>query len=579
VAAALEERAARLLQRHITTVRQYDYHRNSFAKAASCYLIHKIGGPRAEPVPFTEAFRRLEGTYHYRWQQAMIHRAAGKWASFSWGSITGGRLSRMCGHVVPARGLAEGLEPLIYLHPSSLIGGKTVKWEGKAPPSRPSEVLYKHTRDDVSLSTAGVVDEAGIDRFYAFFSFDGGPCALFTVWRPKLACTLGFTGMPVFFYARDGITKSRVYRDAQGAQPLEQAAERTSSWWCVNNVLGVAVAGEDGPVRIRREVGYNWARTSAYRDACDTVYLGGVTDRAVAPGAAGVNLAAAFYPDTPAERVAIAAETLKRTAGAVRLPDGWKGLVVPDATVPGKRYLAVANLTRQNDSAAVELTFEEGAPPLGTETMITGRSALVFLTLEGLESFSQTLDLYVESLDGRRIRTLRQTPDRYVLDPVGDEAIKTRLRCTAPDVGLFTVSTLEGKTVRTLPAAQLDETRSFTLELEQPVVISLSRSGTAGAPETDHVAPAVEIAEADIREDGRVLIEVAAQDQSGLSSVELFCDGKSLGPITAPPYLWVSRPGTGAHTYQATAIDASPQKNRRTSFKRTLVVEVGKPAP
>jgi len=577
VAAALEERAARLLDRHIRTVRQYDYHRNSFAKAATAYLIHKMAGPRAEPVSFAEAFRRLEGTYHYKWQQALVHRAPNKWVSFSWGSITGGRLSRMCGHVVPTRGLAEDLEPLVYIHPWSLIGSKTVKWEGKAPMARASEEQYRFSRDDGSLSTAGVVDESGMDRAYAFFSFDDGPCALVTTWRAKQACTLSFTGMPVFFYAREGITRSRTYYDAQGTQPLEQAAERSSSWWCVNDMLGVACVqplGSNSPIRIKREVGYNWARTDAYKDKCDTVYLGGIRDRKVEAGGTGLDLSVVFYPDTPHGQIAKASEVLSQSGMTLRLPDGWKGLVIPDAVTPSKRYLALANLSREERSSAVEVSFSEGAPLLTAETMVTGKTGMVFVSLDGWETYGQTLEVYIECLENRRVRGVRQAPGRYVLDPVGDQKVSVRVCYTGKDVEGFVVSTLAGKAIKTISPTELQDGRSFVVELEEPVVLEIRGKGYV-----DGTSPAVEIVDVAIREDGRVTVAVAAEDRSGVEAVALYCDGKLVGKQTEAPYVWIHRPGNGAHTYHAVATDASEAKNTRTSFKRTIVVEVGKPCP
>jgi len=577
VAAALEERAAKVLDRHIRTVRQYDYHRNSFAKAATAYLIHKMAGPRVEPVPFAEAFRRLEGTYHYKWQQALVHRAPNKWVSFSWGSITGGRLSRMCGQVVPARGLAEGLEPLVYIHPTSLIGIKTVKWEGKAPAARLSEEQYRFSRDDGSLSTAGVVDEAGMDRAYAFFSFDDGPCALLTEWRAKQACTLSFTGMPVFFYARDGITKGRTYYDAQGSQALEQSAERRSSWWCVNDMLGVTGVqpGEvASPITIKRQPGYNWARTDAYKDKCDTVYLGGIENRKVEAGGIGLDLSAVFYPDTPHGQIAKASEVLSKSGTALRLPDGWKGLVVPDAVTPAKRYLALANLSRGSHSAAVEVSFEEGAPILTAGTIVTGKTGMAFMSLSGWESCGQTLELYVEAMENKRVRGVRQTQGRYLLDPVGDQKVGLRICYTGKGAERFVLSTPASNAVKAIPLSALEDGRSFVVELDQPMLLEIQGKGYE-----DRTSPAVEIGDVESREDGRVTVEVTAQDRSGIASVELYCDGKSLGKQAAGPYVWIHRPGNGAHTFHAVATDASGSKNTRTSFKRTIMVEVGKPSP
>ena len=67
-------------------------------------------------------------------------------------------------------------------------------------------------------------------------------------------------------------------------------------------------------------------------------------------------------------------------------------------------------------------------------------------------------------------------------------------------------------------------------------------------------------------------IEVSADDQSGVQSVDLLCDGQRLGQATITPYVWTQWPGNGYHTYQALAVDASAQANTRSSFKRTILV-------
>jgi len=572
VAAALEERTARLLKRHIETVREYDYHRNSFAKCATAYLIHKLRGPRAEPLPIAEAVQRLESTYHYRWHQDLVHRDQNKIASFSWGSITGGRLTRMSGYVVPTRGYAENIEPLVYQYPGSMIGGKTVKWEGPAPKGPAADVVYRFARDEGGLSTAGVVNEPGLDRYYAFFSFDNGPCAFFTVFRPLQDCRISFNGIPLNFYARKGITESRTYYDAQGPQPLEQAGVRNSSWWCVNDVLGVAAVGGTAQVKLDRQVGFNWARIPAYRDKSDTVWTSVIPEQKVEAGQTAVDIGLAIYPDTPHDQVAKASSALGRSA--LHLPESWKGLVVPDAQTPGKRYLAIANLSRQESGSAVELTFDEGAPILTHETMITGKSAMALISLDGLDSSTETLELYAETTGNTRLRALRPAFNRYLLDPVGEQKVSVRLQYRGVGAESFAVTKLDGTMIKSISPDALDQNKGFALDLTEPIFIEIR-----GKAYIDSVAPAVEINDVSVREDGRVTIEVASDDRSGIESVELLRNGTSVGKLTEEPYLWLDRPGNGAYTYTAVAIDDSPKKNKRTSMKRTVVVEVGKPSP
>ncbi len=87
VSAALEEQAALMHRRQARAVAQYDYHRNSWAKAAAAYLWHKFEGPRAEPLPLPAAMAALRGTYHFKWQNNVVQRTDGKFASFAWGAM------------------------------------------------------------------------------------------------------------------------------------------------------------------------------------------------------------------------------------------------------------------------------------------------------------------------------------------------------------------------------------------------------------------------------------------------------------------------------------------------------------
>ncbi len=77
-----------------------------------------------------------------------------------------------------------------------------------------------------------------------------------------------------------------------------------------------------------------------------------------------------------------------------------------------------------------------------------------------------------------------------------------------------------------------------------------------------------------MRHEDAVGVEVTAADGSGIAGVELFCDDRSLGARSSPPYAWTHRPGKGSHTYHAVATDAAARPNRRSSFKRTVDVGV-----
>jgi len=121
-AGALEAAAARQLQRHTSAVREYDYHRGSSAKAAIAFLMHQY---RRSPAPVNGDGAQRLGTRHYSRQRFLLFRDAEKLTAFSWGSTSSTRrwkqeAAGMGGLVVPDRSLDE--EPLIYSHPSSLVG-------------------------------------------------------------------------------------------------------------------------------------------------------------------------------------------------------------------------------------------------------------------------------------------------------------------------------------------------------------------------------------------------------------------------------------------------------------------------
>ncbi|MBN1347399.1 MAG: hypothetical protein JXQ73_32215 [Phycisphaerae bacterium] len=567
VAAALEARAAKLLTRHAHAVRLYDYHRNTYAKAATCYLLHKIHGPGAKPAGQPEAWDALAGNTHYRWQQCLVHRSSSKWASWSWGTISTGRWHRMSGFVVPARDGQPGEEPLIYTLQNSLFGTTSTDWKGKKPTGDAADSVYRHTCSDDGLSTAGVISEPGADRYQAFFAFEDGPCVVFTQVRLRQAGKLYFQGVPLFFYVRPKLTSSRTYWDAAGSQALEQEAARDSAWWCVADRLGVATVGGSNKVRIKRVTGENWARTNAYKDKADAIYTGTVDAVEVEAGKLGVDMVTAVYPETPHEQVAKASERLAE--GALKLPEGWKGVVAPDAACAGRRYLAVANLDGEDEGATLGLRFAEGVAVVSCETVVRGDSGTASVRLKRLESLAEPLEVYVKTEGGGAVRAVRLTRSRYALRPEGDEKVTVKLNVPGAAGQSYEVAG-SGETVR----GQVPQNGEVSIAVSGAAVVELK-----GRSDADRTGPAVEIRELIHREDGQVRIEATAADQSGIGSVELYCDGKQVSRQVAGDYVWVHRPGNGAHTYHVVATDASPAKNKRTSFKRTIVVEKDQTRP
>ncbi len=84
--AYLEMRAAQVLQGHTRAVKQYDYHRGSWAKAAMAFLIHQLnpGGPYS--IAGDDSLKSLYGVHSFTPMRATVHRTSDKWASFVWGS-------------------------------------------------------------------------------------------------------------------------------------------------------------------------------------------------------------------------------------------------------------------------------------------------------------------------------------------------------------------------------------------------------------------------------------------------------------------------------------------------------------
>ena len=565
VSAALEQRAAGLLGRHARAVGVYDYHRNSWAKAAAAYLMHRLAGPRADPLPIQQAWDALRGATHYRWQKNLIHRNARRWAAFSWGSTSNTAKVAPCGFVAPTRGLAPDLEPLVYFHPQSLTGKVSVTSAGKPQAKVVSEPIYRYRCRDDGVATAGVVSGSVLDRYYAFWSLPDGPCVLFTVLRTRAACEVAWTGLPVQFYVRPGMTSGRRYVDAEGEQPLEQPAERTSAWWCVDDVLGMVVAGGNGRVRIHRSVGNNWARTDAYKDKCDGVFVSGLSAAKAAPATTPVDLAATLWTDTPHDRIARIAGTARPLAP---LPPGWKGQVIDDPHRSGTRHLTVVNLFGRDTSATVDVSMPEGAAVVSTGTTVTGRTGRTCLHLEALETFGESAQVYAEVLDGGAVIARRITPARYAFRPAGGSPVRLALRYVGRAAeGVTWVSGNGGKPQR-LRADTAGGVPRFVVDLDGPSLLEIHR------PTADHVGPAVEITDIHVRHEDAVGVEVTAADRSGIAGVELFCDDRSLGARSSPPYAWTHRPGKGSHTYHAVATDAAARPNGRSSFKRTVDVGV-----
>ncbi|MCE5229189.1 hypothetical protein LLG95_06285 [bacterium] len=566
VAAALEEQAAIMHRRNALAIGQYDYHRNAWAKAAAAYLWHKFEGPRAEPLPLPEAMAAMRGTWHYKWQNALVQRTDDKFVSFSWGAMLQRKGEEDYhyprGWVFPARGWQTGVEPLVYMHPQSLFGRMTAKVGGTTATLGQADVLYNEWRDDQSFSSTGEAADKYLARRGAFHAFERGPAVWLLSVEALQPVRIDWTGMPLHFYARDGVTTPRTYTDAQGSVPLEQPTNRKSAWWSVGDRLGITTLGLGDNITIRRIPGQNWARKPGYRDCVDVVAIGGMEARPYGTGQS-IDSAVVIYPDAKAEQIAAAQAALQKE-GKMKLPAGWAGVVAPDAIRPGIRHLALSRLNGKAEFANLNLSFDEGAPVLGVPTDVNGNKAHVNAVLAPMRSLTESFDLYLNA-DGD-VTARRVGLGKWRIEP--NEKGSVKLKLNWPD-------SLEGVTGRWIqdgrrPVALDLGKGKVSLKIAGPGVIELT-----GGRYEDKVAPAVEIVGLENREDGRMKITAQAADRSRIASVELWCDGEPVATRNGAPWEFVHFPGEGLHTWQAIATDGAG--NKRESFKRTVEVKIERP--
>jgi len=573
VASALEEKAALLLRRSSRAIPIYDYHRNNWAKAGLAYLTHKYRGGRAEPVEFVEAWSRLEGTFHHRWWQNLFHRAAGKLASFSWGTISskgdhfGGMGSGVCGFVVPTRFDESDPESLVYLDPFSIVvevevtDGRGQKYKGPLPAD-----LYRFFRDDTGFRTAGRVTMGPLEQRCAFFSFEDGPSLFMNMFKAVESCRLNWSGVPVFFYSRPGITKSRRYFDALGEKRLEQGFQSRSDWWSVNDRLGAALTGGSGQIEVRRTVGRNWARTDAYKDKCDSVFASAIRGQDLKPQETGGELTAVFF--TNISHTAVEEASRKLREKTLDLPRGWKGLLIP-----GERrehpswHLAVANLDGDVAEMSLPLSFEQGAPVLSVLSVVRGRSGTALLKLDPFKTYAETVESYVEVLGDGSVEARKIALGRYRFRTIPGETVEVRMSFADGQAGPFQFRDSEGRILEAGSVSRQDQNGRVIFKVNGEITFLNMRE-----QEKDRTGPAVEIADVTVREDGRVSLRIEASDQSGIRSLTVFVDGRAAAEIAKAPWVWNGWPGVGYHTFQVAAIDDSPRRNQRKSDARTIHV-------
>ena len=578
LAAALEERAAQLLQHHSAVMREYDYHRNSWAKAGVAYLMHKNCRPRAEPLSWDNAVQQLQGVYHYRWLQNLLHRSSNKIASFSWGSISSKRNvsnaygNGLCGFVFPTQTGESKTEPLIYAHPKSLIGDfKVTGADGKTRDLAAPESVYNVNLDDGNLFTTGTIPDPTLDRYYAFHSFDEGPSVLLTVLKANEDCRVDWSGTPVYFYARDGVTPTRtLYLQNKAATLKSTETYKNVNRWCVDDLIGVLFDGGVNTIRTQRSPGYNWARKESYRDKCDGVYISPLQNRSIKKDNT-IFVRSAIFTNTPHSQIdRMDDDSLER----IEVSSGFFSALIDDPQSKGIRYFALSNFFGRGDPASIRFPqFEEGAPVLSVRTYITEKKGCSAFSLPPLQSNGEIIDMYVETLDGKSIYAVKNKPGSYTFKTLEGKT-KIRVRYFGERIKnpprLFIGGTQE------TPVDKSDKSSGSMMDFfdESIEYVDMNVSGrlTLDFQLNDRIAPAVDISTVFVREDGRVRINVAAADRSGVQSVGLYCDGESIGEKNEPPYVWTHRPGSGNHVYEAAATDLSENKNQRRSFKRPVLV-------
>jgi len=320
----------------------YDYHRNDWAKAALAYLLHNTAAaPSRSPSPRPGTGSRYLSP-SLATQSAAPRLGQGRLLLLgtisSKGAHFGGQGSGVCGFVVPTRSLDREPEPLIYLHPLSITGElKVTDRNGKSVVGPFPADTYRFHRDDAGFRTVGTVPTGPVEQACAFFSFADGPAVFFNSFKAMEACRLSWSGMPVYFFVRPGLTSARIYADAEnGKRPLEKPLQSRSDWWSVDDVLGVAAKGGSGRIEVSRQVGRDWA--AATRTRTSATWFPFADPRLPLPSVkAPANWRRSFTPYRSRPGRENQRKTSESRDGiAARLG----GIVAADAKDAGRRYLA-----------------------------------------------------------------------------------------------------------------------------------------------------------------------------------------------------------------------------------------------
>ena len=644
VAAAFEYRAAKLLARHSRAVREYDYHRGSWAKAAMAYLLHRSYPGAPDPLPFERAWKLLEGTYYYRDQNCFIHRTAEKWVSFSWGSNSSSKHGgSLCSVIEPSLSLGSNPEPFVYCYPYGLTGCispnafteidrirvrakilvytfgglglfvlfivlmticywlyhsyllQSSSWAGRKiipglatagivigvtlifvgfcyyreyelldrPPVKPRNLTYNWNRNDTGFSTAGSIEEAGIQRNHAFFSFQEGPCVVSAFHRAQDDCLYHWAGLPFHYYYCEGLTSDYWCAHGKGTDLLRSLPQTSSNWWSVNDILSAVIARGSSRIVGSRIDGFNWARKSEYKDKSDVLQVAFVDDTHVVSDDVPTDVIIVVYPNVNHNRIEKMTPYVKDLSDT--LPEGWRGITAPSGRIQNyERIVALANYG-ETSTATLRLSFAEGAPLLDRETELTGRQASTTISLEQFGTYRERLNLYVEVAEGKKLFGHQISHKRFSLQPIGDVPVLATLRYFDRNAEQVVALREDRSIVRSWPIADFRQKDGVTLEISEPLMLEIHPSDSK-----DHMKPAVDIERVEILPEGECIVQVRADDHMGIANVRLECNGKLVGELNEAPFYWKCKLKSGWHTFQALATDASPSNNIGVSFTRTV---------
>ncbi|MEA3364959.1 MAG: hypothetical protein U9Q79_04895, partial [Candidatus Hydrogenedentes bacterium] len=521
------------------------------------------------PLAFPEAWARLEGVYHQRWHQNLVHRTFEKFVSFSWDSLSN-PVHGPQGHIVPAAPEDETLDPFIYLMPMALTGDVDVLGPDGKGVKRHTEATYTWDVHDHGFATCGRVRDAWLDRYCAFFSFENGPDVFIETLQARKDCGFSWAGVPVALYHREGRTPERHYVDAQGPMPFGETNEHVSNWWSVDDRIGLAIANGNGRAKIERRPGFNWARLPEYRDKMDCIFASPIHRIDVKARDFAADVGVAIYTHSGKDAIAQAAEALQHNM--LDMPEGWRGYLVTNAGESMPRYLAAANFFGE-EVAEIAMETSLGCPVFAVPTVVRDTRGVASVCLGPHEALGSATEVFVSSGSGATILCRQLNAYTYRMRAAGSEQVTAHVIYTGPASAKLDLDgpaeLTEVQDASELPGGA----RAYTITFAGTVTVRCRPAEEV--LRADLSGPFVDLAELEVRKDGRVGVRIDATDRNGLEKVCLEEDGQLVAELTRPPYEFVSRPAPGWHTYRAWAVDASPNQNVRYSYKRSVNVQRG----